>query len=59
MGSIILNLGTRGAQLCRWMRLHGLYDVQRTKVGVVAVSLAIEQIFSAPTTLVSVLTFSS
>jgi hypothetical protein len=48
MGSVILNLSTRGAQLCRWMRLLWLYDVQRTKVGVVAVSLDMEQIFSAP-----------
>jgi hypothetical protein len=41
------------------MRLLGLYDVQRTKVGVVAVSLAIEQIYSAPTTLLPLLTFSA
>jgi len=46
MGSVILNFSTRGVQLCRWMSLLGFYDVQRTKAGVVAVSLGVEQILS-------------
>lgn len=57
MGSFILNFITRGAQLCRWMSLVGLYDVQRKKTGVVAVSLGVEQIVSAPTVLLPLLTF--
>ena len=56
MSSVILNFSTRGVQLCRCMSLLGLYDVQRTKAGVVAVSLGIEQIVSAPTVLLPLLT---
>jgi len=57
MGSVILNFSTRGVRLCRWMSLLGLYDVQRTKAGVVAVSLGLEQIISAPTILLPLFTF--
>ena len=57
MGSVILNFRTRGVQLCRWLSLLGFYDVQRTKAGVVAVSLGVEQIVSASTILLPLLTF--
>jgi len=39
------------------MNLLGLYDVQRTKAGVLAISLGIEQIVLFPTILLTLLTF--
>jgi len=57
MGSGILNISTRGVELHICMGLLGLYDVQRIKAVLVAVSLGIEQIISPPAILLPVLTF--